>query len=150
MSRVGTQTLTAALFIGLAMTGCGLKTLEVAGDAMAPTVKSGQDVVVNTAAYDSASPRRGDIIAFKLSHEFIARIVGLPGETITSSDGTVKVNGSVLSEPYLAAGTQTTAPQADYSVPATSYFVLFDNRSHVGDSRTFGPVPKSAIEGKVG
>ncbi len=76
---------------------------------------------------------------------------GLPGEALKITGGSVSINGVPLPEPDLAAGTQTTAPQTDYSVPSSSYFVLSDNRSHMGgDSRSFGPVPRAAIQGKVG
>jgi signal peptidase I len=64
--------------------------------------------------------------------------------------GVVQVNGSPLREPCLAAGTQSTAPQESYSVPAGEYFVLNDNRARITDSRTLGVVPRSAIEGKIG
>jgi signal peptidase I len=151
MSRVGKQKLIAALFIAIVMTACGVKTIKIVGDSMSPTLKDGQVLVLNTSAYDSASPRRGDVIAFQIKNLLISRIVGLPGEALHISGGAVSINGAPLPEPYLEAGTQTTAPQTDYSVPSSSYFVLFDNRSHAGgDSRTFGPVPRSAIQGKVG
>jgi signal peptidase I len=114
-------------------------------------MKDGELHVLNTSAYDSASPRRGDIIVFKIKNEIIGRVVGLPGEAVTISGGVVSVNGMPLPEPYLPAGTQTTAPQPDYSVPSGSYFVLHDNRSHLGgDSRSNGPVPRSAIQGRLG
>jgi len=116
---------------------------------MSPTLVAGQNVLVNTSAYDSASPQRGDIVLFKHNSEQIARIVGLPGETISFPDGVVAINDKRILEPYLAQ-IGTTAPQNSYSVPAGSYFVLHDNRAKLGDSRTIGPITRSAIEGKIG
>ena len=130
--------------------GCGVQTVRVNGDAMSPTLHDGDIRIVNTAAYDSASPQRGDIVLFKESGERIARIVGLPGETVAFAGGAVEINGSSLSEAYLPAGTQSTAPQESYSVPAGEYFVMHDNRVRMADSRTLGFVPRSAIEGKIG
>jgi signal peptidase I len=75
--------------------------------------------------------------------------VGLPGEEVAIARGVVEVDGSPLSEPYLPAGTQSTAPQESYSVPAGQYFVLHDNRTRMADSRTLGFVPRSAIVGKI-
>src|ERR1700682_3783892 len=143
------QKLGAALLIALAVSACGVKSVKIAGDAMAPTLTNGQVVIVNTSAYDSASPKRGDIVLFKESSEQIARIVGLPGETISFPDGVVAINDKRILEPYLAQ-IGTTAPQNSYSVPAGSYFVLHDNRAKLGDSRTIGPITRSAIEGKIG
>src|ERR1700694_2229988 len=144
------QKLGAALLIALAVSACGVKSVKIAGDAMAPTLTNGQVVIVNTSAYDSASPKRGDIVLFKESSEQIARIAGRPGETISFPDGVAAVNDLRLNETYLAPGTLTTAPQNTYSVPAGSYFVLHDNRAKVTDSRSFGSIARSAIEGKIG
>jgi signal peptidase I len=131
------------------VTACGVKTFRVAGDGMTPLLHDGDVVVVDTAAYDSASPRRGDVVLFQESGERIARIVGLPGEEVAIARGVVEIDGSPLSEPYLPAGTQSTAPQESYSVPAGEYFVLHDNRIRMADSRTLGFVPRSAIVGKI-
>ena len=131
------------------LTACGLKTVRVSGDAMAPTLKDGDIRTVDTSAYSTATPRRGDIVAYHTNR--LGRVIGLPGETIAISGGSVAVNGAVLNEPYLAPGTQTTAPQDHYVVPSGSYFILNDNRAHVGgDSRTLGFVPLSDIQGRIG
>jgi signal peptidase I len=133
-----------------AVAACGVRTVRMSGDGMAPTLHDGDVRIVNTAAFDSAAPQRGDIVLFQENGERIARIVGLPGEAVTFAGGKVEINGSPVSEPYLQAGTQSEAPQASYSVPAGQYFVLHDNRARMADSRTLGFVPRSAIEGKIG
>ena len=143
------QKLVATVLIALAISACGAKSIRVAGDAMSPTLTDGQVIIGNTSAYDSASPQRGDIVLFKMKSEQIARIVGLPGETISFPDGIVSVNGAPLREPYLAPNTQTTAPQSSYLVSTGSYFVMHDNRAKFGDSRDFGSIARSAIEGKI-
>jgi|ERR1700687_678936 len=140
----------ATSLVVVAICACGVKNVLVAGDSMTPALTNGQNVVVNTSAYDSGSPQRGDIILFKMNGENIARIIGLPGETVSFPDGAVAINDLRISEPYLAPHTLTTAPQNTYSVPAGSYFVLHDNRAKLGDSRTLGTITKSAIEGKIG
>jgi signal peptidase I len=150
MARLKVDQLDAVILVAaLVVTACGAKTIRLVNDAMAPTLKAGHDYVVNTGAYDSASPKRADIILFNINGQRIARIIGLPAETITIAAGSVSVDGTALSEPYLAPGTSTTAPQDSYAVPSGSYFVMYDNRSHLGDSRTLGFVPRSAIEGRL-
>jgi signal peptidase I len=146
-SRRSIAVLIAAISV---ITACGVQTVRVVGDAMAPTLHDGDIRFANTAAYDSASPKRGDIVLFQESGERIERIVGLPGETVAFAGGAVQIDGSSLREPYLPAGTQSTAPQESYAVPAGEYFVLNDNRARMTDSRTLGFVPRSAIQGKIG
>ena len=133
----------------LVVAACGTQTVKVVGDSMAPTLKNGDIRLVDTGAYNSASPKRKDIIEYHSGYNSIGRVIGLPGETIGIANGKVSVNGAPLAEPYLAPGTQTTAPQDTYSVPSGSYFVLKDNRERAEDSRTLGFVPRSAIEGKL-
>src|ERR1700674_2978724 len=90
MARLKDHRLRAVLLVTvLVATACGPKTVRVEGNAMAPGLKSGQILVVNTGAYDSASPKRGDIVLFNLSGERIQRIIGLPGEAITIANGSV-------------------------------------------------------------
>ena len=123
--------------------------VRMVGNAMAPTLKNGDIRIFDTGAYSSSSPKRGDIVLFQINAERIGRVIGLPGETIGIASGKVSVNGAVLAEPYLAPGTQTTAPQDSYSVPRASYFIMEDNREHSTDSREYGPVPRGAIQGKL-
>jgi signal peptidase I len=137
----------AVLACTLMVISCSQNSATIKGDAMAPTLKDGQLVYIDTSAYSSASPQRGDIVHYNSNR--IDRVVGLPGETISFSGGVVSVNGSPLSEPYLAPGTQTTAPQPSYTIAAGFYFLMHDNRSKVSDSRISGAVPGSAIDGKV-
>jgi signal peptidase I len=41
------------------------------------------------------------------------------------------------------------SPQLHFIVPADTYFMMGDNRSNSNDSRVFGPVPASAVLGRV-
>lgn len=138
------------LALSLGLVACGNQ-LSVQGDAMAPTIKSGQQVSYDSNAYSSASPKRGDIVVFKVNGVLrILRVVGLPGETVSIMGGSVYINGNLLSEPYLSAGTVTQSPTQSFQVPVGSYFLLADNRSKTGDSRgSLGFVNKSELVGKV-
>ena len=80
--------------------------------------------------------------------DLVKRVIGLPGETISSSGGRVYIDGKPLSEPWLPPGTVTTGI-ASQKVPPNEYFVMGDNRSDSEDSRFFGPIPRSLIVGKV-
>ncbi|MBQ3409195.1 MAG: signal peptidase I [Clostridia bacterium] len=84
--------------------------------------------------------------------DFIKRVIGLPGDHIEIKDNSVYRNGEKLNEPYLDAGTQTTAEGGmftDIIVPDGYVYVLGDNRENSSDSRRFGCIPIEKIEGKA-
>ncbi|MCL2860574.1 MAG: signal peptidase I [Oscillospiraceae bacterium] len=83
---------------------------------------------------------------------YIKRIIGLPGEHVNISNGKVYINGNLLNEPYLTPGTETLATGYTFSdviVPAGYVFVMGDNRTKSADSRNFGCIPISRLEGKI-
>ena len=87
---------------------------------------------------------------------FIKRLIGLPGETVQLRDGHVYVTntehpeGWQLPETYLDVNLQTNGfDQSLVELSADQYFVLGDNRYASKDSRSFGPVAKNFIIGRV-
>ena len=96
---------------------------------------------------------RGDVIAFEYPfpypgrprRDLIARVVGLPGDRLELSSAGTIVNGHRLDEPY-AKNQQRVAP-ADITVPASSYFVLGDDRANQRDSRWWGALPAGELLG---
>jgi signal peptidase I len=124
---------------------------------MTPTIPIDSQVVVDEGAYTTRAPKRGDIVVFTRPHgeiaapqvkDLIKRIIGLPGETISSPDGRVWIDGKPLSEPWLPKGTVTTAIRVQTLLP-NQYFVMGDNRPNSQDSRFFGPISAAVIVGKV-
>lgn len=140
--------------------GCGiglpnsLKTYEQNGPSMEPAIQIG-DVITRS---DVGTPYRGEVVFVNSavagdggggvtgSGPLIKRIVGLPGETISSADGVVTINGRRLAEPYLAAGTPT-ENLPTMKVPAGEYYLLGDNRGSSYDSRYFGTVQRVDLIG---
>jgi signal peptidase I len=118
---------------------------------MEPHIHSGEYVLINTFAYRIATPRRGEIVAFR--HEgdarevFIKRVVGLPGDRIRIERGRVEVNGKPLQEPYVRAADDRSF--AEVTVPASSVYVLGDNRANSEDSRAFGAVGDDRLIGRA-
>ena len=88
----------------------------------------------------------------------IKRIIGLPNETIEIREKKVYINGSLLEESWAninndlrildseVSGKDNFGP---YIVGYNEYFVLSDNRDYGYDSRDFGSVNFSFINGKV-
>jgi len=124
--------------------------VRVDGFSMVPTLQDGEYVLVNRLAYRTKLPEHGDIIVFESPQtadlDLIKRVIGLPGDTVTISGGTVQVNGKPVSEPYIAA-----APiyNGEWSVPEGKLFVLGDNRNDSSDSHAWGLLPLENVIGKA-
>jgi len=126
---------------------------QVDGPSMTPTLLNTQYILVNKADYYLHAPQRGDVIVFRYpkdtSRDFVKRVIGLPGDTVTiTSDGVVSVDGVKLDEPYTNDLLNYYGPEK-WTLAPEQYFVLGDNRGDSSDSRDWGPVPKSDIIGKA-
>ena len=128
----------------------------VEGSSMEPNFHDRQYIVIDKASYRFRQPSRGEVIVFhpptELSQNYIKRIIGLPGEIIEIRDGDVFVNNIRLNEAYLGDSNHTTN-EGNQKEPVTlgpdEYFVMGDNRSHSSDSREWGVLSKSYIEGRT-
>jgi signal peptidase I len=121
---------------------------------MAPTLKQGQHVLLNTADQHAQDNRirRGDIVAFRNAmlpgKLLIKRIIGLPGEKIKLEGNTIFINGEILTEHHVSRDMIKKLPM-NWSTGRDEYVVLGDNRMDSLDSRRLGVIPSSNVEGKV-
>ena len=119
----------------------------VQGENMSPTYNAGDYLLIDKL---SKNYSHGDIIVFRYEKQpgtfFIQRIIGLPGEKIDIQNGKILINGQILEENYYNGETN-----GDISITLgqNEYFVLGDNREQSRDSRSFGPVMETDIEGEV-
>ena len=126
--------------------------------SMQPTLNPNDYLIMYKRAYVHHQPQRGDIIIFQSQllddrgreKLLIKRVIGLPGDTLTITDGKVYINGKEYDEPYLKDG-YTPGEIYDYTVPEGQYFVMGDNRVVSVDSRSseVGTVAASAIKGRA-
>lgn len=68
---------------------------RVQGQSMAPTLQSGDRVLVNKLAYRMGEPRRGDIVIhypLRPERSFVQRVLGEEGDMVRIVDGRVFVN----------------------------------------------------------
>lgn len=143
---------TILLLVALAVNYFFFSVMVVRGKSMVPTYVDGNVQLVNRIVYALHPPQRGDVVALNFPGEpnqrFVKRIIGLPGETVAVSGGKVYVNNQPLAEKYLPSGLQS-LPDLTRTLVSNEYFVMGDNRPVSSDSRSWGPVPKSFLIGKV-
>jgi len=79
--------------------------------------------------------------------EFIKRVIGLPGDTVTGKDGDLLVNGVIQDEPYRKHPDRPLPDFGPILVPQDELFVMGDNRFASQDSRFFGTIPIDTVVG---
>jgi signal peptidase I len=136
---------------------------------MVPTLQVRDVLLVDEIAYRLHRPREGEIAVFTPpvesgGNDFVKRVIGTPGDSITISNGVVYRNGAALREPYenqppsydlaikqygiyvdgrpldprVANIPRRALWQAPNRVPRGFYFVLGDNRNYSDDSHVWG------------
>lgn len=137
-----------------------IRAFKVPSRSMCPTICEGDRMIVDTSAFKSRSPGRGDIIVFRPSSgdsPYIKRVIGIAGDVIKQGpSGSVVVNGSPLSARSPQKESPVTPDELalfdfpETHVPAESFFVLGDNLGNSLDSRVrgFGLVETSQLIGR--
>lgn len=130
----------------------------VSGASMEPTLSSGDYLIIDQISYQFHEPDRKDVAVFRFpdnpSRFYIKRIIGLPGETVKISEGTVRIynkahpDGFTLTEPYLNPDNRVQEKMA-ITLGDDEYFVLGDNRQSSSDSRTWGVLPERYLVGRA-
>lgn len=124
--------------------------VQVESISMLETVKPEELLMVAKLAYRNDNFQRGDIVVFHYpnnpNEDYIKRVIGLPGDTVTVVDEKVYINGYSLNEPYIRE-----APNyyGEWVVPEGSLFVLGDNRNQSSDSHDWGFVPFENVFGRA-
>ncbi|MFQ5679910.1 MAG: signal peptidase I [Gemmatimonadota bacterium] len=191
-----TKSIFIAFLLFLFIRAFVVEAFQIPTASMENTLLVGDFLLVNKMVYGAeipgtslqlpafSAPRRGDIIVFEppssagqpAHTNYVKRVIGLPGDTLSMQDGVLYRNGEALEEPYVNNGIPSRdmrSPEFDWQrahlvddgrrtgpyrptrdnwgpilVPADSYFVLGDNRHNSQDSRYWGFVPAEAIKGK--
>ena len=145
------ETVIPALLIAIGINLFLAQATQVQGQSMEPNLHTAQRLVMEKVTYRFHGPRRGDIVVIDLPEAgpelLIKRVIGLPGETISSKGGQVLINGEPFDEPYLTStGGRDVTQQV---VPPLHVFVMGDNRQFSNDSRNFGVVPIENLIGRA-
>ena len=153
-----------AVAVALLIQAFLVKPYRIPSASMEDTLLIGDRVLVDRISWRFSEPERADIVVFHPPFDgpvLIKRVIGLPGDVISVSDGFVSINGRRLDEPYVRridGRQEPSEPFANglpwslekpYRVPAGSYFVMGDNRTDSGDSREFGPIKRGQLVGRA-
>lgn len=144
--------------------------------SMQDTLFENHKLIINRMSYKNRPPKTGDIIVFYRSREIgsftqefvrsltqifpskakeeskdrlVKRVIGTPGDVVDIIDGCVYINGELLDEPYAKGVTIKGSFNLPVKVGDNQLFVMGDNREHSFDSRDFGLIDISHVEGKV-
>src|SRR5262249_1423223 len=133
--------------------------------AMEPTLVIGDHIYVDKARFHREAPEREDIVVYCSREdprvELIKRVVAVGGDRVEIRDKRLFLNGQEVREPYAVHNDPDTYPQSPglprnlnvrdnfgpYLVPPGALFLLGDNRDNSFDSRFYGAVPVSSVEG---
>ncbi|AKL96037.1 signal peptidase I [Clostridium aceticum] len=134
-----------------------VKPTVVQQDSMQNTLENNDFLILSRLLYKLNKPEGGDIIVFKLNQKsskdksklLIKRVIAIPGDEITISDGKVIKNGEILNEAYIK--TDYTEGNINLIIPGGKIFVLGDNRGNSADSRDpdIGLIDMKDIVGKA-
>ena len=145
----------------------------VPSGSMLTTMEIGDRFVANKAAYDlripftqkslihTGSVERGDVVVFKppfkAEHDFVKRVVGLPGDVILIKDKVLYLNGERQEEHFVRHTDSNIEPAfrsprdnlGPLTVPGERLFVMGDNRDESYDSRYWGFLPRNLVKGQA-
>ncbi len=122
--------------------------------SMQPTYSIGTRVLVDKLGFRMTGLHEGDVVSVYLPKQLsqnphaLKRIVGLPGDKMGCDPaGRVTRNGSVVPYGFLHSNGVVSCPTV--TVPSGDIYIIGDNLDDSADSRYFGPVPGSAVTGRV-
>ena len=147
----------AAIAIAALFTAAFCYSVPVQDSSMAPTLMTGDRILINRLSGRIGKVSRGDLVAYQLNNSLdsavhVKRVIGLPGDKIQIRDGLVVIND----ETYIEDSDYPSMINAGLAAePVTlgqnEYFLLGDNRNDSQDSRfaDVGNLSKSELIGEV-
>lgn len=152
-----------ALIVMLVFT-FGIRRKTVVGESMYPTLKDGEQVMINVAASYLSDIKRFDIVVVQSSLQddlWVKRVIALPNETVEYKNGKLYIDDKEVKETFLdteyvsevmkeSGQTAFTADYPKHTLKSDEYLLVGDNRINSLDSRTasVGPFKRSQIIAK--
>lgn len=161
--------LMVAALIAFLVRSYAVETFFVPSGSMTPTLVTGDRIVVDKLPWVRDNIHRGDMVVFRRvpadpqlqDADLVKRVIGLPGETVSSKGDTIYINGKPIAQPWLpnlngvySQPNNQRCAESAYKIPKTyvppgHLFVMGDCRAISYDSRYWGTVPTSYVVGKV-
>ncbi len=126
--------------------------VQCIGISMYPTLVGGEGMFTEKLTYTVSAPQRDDIIICRYPYhteKCVKRVIAVPGDRISISDGAIYLNGEKLDESAYWDGYIEDSEMPEVTVPERNLFVVGDNRNNSGDSRHVGFIPYWQVKGKV-
>jgi len=123
----------------------------VSSDSMAPTVCTGDTVLVARLDHPGTVPV-DTIVTFPSPQDggqTIKRVVAVAGQSVAIHDAELVVDGRTVDEPYVDHASIDGVYTGTVTVPDGMVFVLGDHRETSIDSRAYGPIPTTVINGRL-
>ncbi|MDR6554748.1 signal peptidase I [Paenibacillus qinlingensis] len=153
-----TKSILVALLVVILVHQFGFNLSTVRGHSMDPTLREGEWLFVNKAITYLKAPKRGDIVILEEPEKLalprhpllVKRVVAVAGDEVQGRAGVLYINGDKVTEPYA----DTPIEDGDFGptvVGQGQIFVMGDNRhrSASADSRMFGVIPTSLVQGRA-
>lgn len=126
----------------------------ISGNSMSPVLEADDMCLVDRLSYDLGKPKRYDVVVFDredTGKQNVKRIIGLPGESVRISGGTVYINEEELDSEKTGMISLPGIAENTVELAEDEYFVLGDNADSSEDSRfsNIGNVKFSSIRGKL-
>lgn len=124
--------------------------------AMSPTIERDDYFLVDAWRYHHHAQADGEVVVLHLNDgtgtKYVKRIVGIPGDRIELRDSVLFRNEQQVNEPYVHLVEPFPSYGRDYAltvVGPNQVFVLGDYRDNSIDSRKWGTIPISQIQGRA-
>lgn len=175
IAREYLESIIIAVIMALFIRTFVVQAFKIPSESMVPNLLIGDHLLVNKFVFAPGGVerallplrdiRRGDVVVFKFpedpDHDYIKRVIGLPGETIELKQHVVHVNGKPMTEPYAHFLPRPEGGFAEVDpgdvrdtygpvvVPPDAYFMMGDNRDNSADSRYWGFLPRDLVKGRA-
>jgi signal peptidase I len=167
------EALIIAILLALFIRTFIVQAFKIPSGSMLPTLKIGDHLLVNKFSYGLKlplvgttlipwdGPSRGDVVVFRFpkdrSVDYIKRVIGVPGDTVTVKNKKLFINGEAIADPHAHFSSamilsSQASPRDNFgpvTVPKGNIFVMGDNRDNSYDGRFWGFVEQRDVLGKA-
>ena len=132
-----------------------IKPSHMEGDLMSPTIRNGEYFLENRLAYRYSNPGVGDVVVYKDSAEdeeyiarYIARVVAVPGDSVSISKNNIKVNEQVV-DSFSKLSARFNPGDLNFILGSDEYFLLTDAKLNQDSSKLWFPAKRHDFISKI-